>query len=219
MPRDWYGVSMPQPGGSGVGRSLTVYPVSCGAADPEPRFGADEAAIEAEREEEAMKQGVTCGVVAVVILVCSALHTSSYAGSQDRRFRAQPGESVRIVRFNVKSDQRAAFEQFFWQSLKPAAKILDPDAADPAGDFRLLIPRSPNRSGHYTYYVIVDPIRGALSSGETMRDMVRRAFPGKDGEERVERWMRSIALGELAPEGEQFSEADLDAEGPPALPR
>lgn len=158
-----------------------------------------------------MKQRTTLFLVALVLLICSAPQPPTYARPQERRVRAQPGDTVRVVRFNVKPDQRAAFEQFFWQSLKPAAEVLDPDAVDPVGNFRLLIPLSSNRSDHYTYYVIVDPIRGAPSSGETMRDMVRKAFPGKDGEERVERWMKSIALGELAPEGEQFREADLGA--------
>jgi hypothetical protein len=163
-----------------------------------------------------MKATITNGLVAVLLLISSAHHPPTHASSQERRARAQPGDTVRVVRFNVKPDQRAAFEQFFWQSLEPAARILDPDAEDPVGTFRLLIPHSRNRSDHYTYYVIVDPIRGAPRSGETMRDMVRQAFPGEDGEERVERWMRSIALGALAPEGEQFLEADLGAGGPPA---
>jgi len=163
-----------------------------------------------------MTRNSTCGLVALLILICSAHYPPTRASSQERRYRAQPGDTVRVVRFNVKSDRRAAFEQFFWQSLKPAGERLNPDAVDLIGSLRLLIPISPNRSGHYTYYVVVDPIRTAPSSGEVMRDMVRKAFPGRDGEERVERWMRSIVLGDLAPEGEQFLEADLDAESPPA---
>lgn len=47
-----------------------------------------------------------------------------------------------------------------------------------------------------------------------MNDMVRAAFPGEDGARRVGEWMESIVLGALAPEGEQFREADLRASGP-----
>jgi hypothetical protein len=72
-----------------------------------------------------------------------------------------------------------------------------------------------NQKGYLTYYVIVDPARKDASAGETMRDMVRQAFPGADGQERVARWMSSIVLGDERPEGEQFIEADLSAESPP----
>jgi hypothetical protein len=129
--------------------------------------------------------------------------------------RAMPGDTVRVVRFNVKPDGRTEFEQFFWQSLKPAASKLKPELENPVGSFRLLLPKSANRKGYFTYYVIVDPAGQDVSPGETMRDMVRQAFPGADGQERVARWMSSIALGEERPEGEQFIEADLSAESPP----
>lgn len=55
--------------------------------------------------------------------------------------RARPGERVRVVRFNVKPGMRARFEDFFRESLLPAAEILRPEQPDPVGTFRLLIPR------------------------------------------------------------------------------
>ena len=126
-----------------------------------------------------------------------------------QRMRAQPGEKVRIVRFTVSPDMRSEFERFFRESLKPAAERRAGAGADIAGSFRLLIPESINRDKFYTYYVVIDPIRGDLTSGETMRDMVRAAFPGEEGERRVQQWMSSIVLGDMAPVGEDFIEADL----------
>jgi hypothetical protein len=80
---------------------------------------------------------------------------------------------------------------------------------DPVGSFRLLIPESSNDDGSYTYYVLVDPVSDDAPTGEAMRDMVRSAFPGGEGELRVDRWMRSIRLGDVAPVGQDFIEADL----------
>jgi pimeloyl-ACP methyl ester carboxylesterase len=124
----------------------------------------------------------------------------------------RPGETVRIVRFNVKPDGRESFERFFWESLRPAAAtragvpVEDLDL----GGFRLLIPSKPNPQGYFTYYVLVDPAGGPLGAGEVMRDMVREAFPGDEGQERVRRWMESIVLAApFAPAGEEFVEADL----------
>jgi hypothetical protein len=64
-----------------------------------------------------------------------------------------PGETVRIVRFNVKPDERESFERFFWESLRPAAAkragvpVEDLDL----GGFRPLIPSKPNLQGYFTY--------------------------------------------------------------------
>jgi hypothetical protein len=120
------------------------------------------------------------------------------------------------VRFTVKPELRSEFEEFFWISLKPAAQRAAQDGSDPIGTFRLLIPTSPSRDGFYTYYVLVDPIRGDSLSGETMRELVRAAFPGDDGRRRVQRWLSSMVLGDRAPIGEEFAEADLKAAPPPA---
>jgi hypothetical protein len=153
------------------------------------------------------------GLLGVLLaLGCSEQSATPSAASAER---ARPGDAVRVVRFNVKPGERSTFEEFFWHSLKPAAARLSPDAEDPVGGFRLLLPQAENRIGFLTYYVIVDPISTDAPTGEAMRDMVRRAFPGADGQERVRRWMSSIALGEAAPEGEQFNEADLAADNPP----
>lgn len=129
---------------------------------------------------------------------------------------AQPGEMVRVVRFTVRPDAQAEFEEFFWASLKPAARSIASGREDPIGSFRLLIPDSPGGDGFYTYYVLVDPVRGDGPFGEAMRDMVRAAFPGAEGQRRVERWMSSMVLGDRAPVGEDFVEADLSTERPPA---
>lgn len=123
---------------------------------------------------------------------------------------------MRVVRFTVRPDMRSEFEDFFWNSLKPASQRATQDQDDPIGSFRLLIPRSPSRDGFYTYYVIVDPVSGDAPSGETMRDMVRAAFPGEDGQRRVQRWMGSLVLGDRAPIGEDFIEADLRTDAPPS---
>lgn len=161
------------------------------------------------------KQEILGLATVLLTLGCSAHSEAPFAAPHVRHERAKPGDDVRVVRFNVKPDGRSEFEKFFWHSLKPAASKLQPEAEDPLGSFRLLHPKSMNRKGYFTYYVIVDPIKRDVAAGETMRDMVRQAFPGADGQERVRRWMSSIALGEEAPEGEQFIEADLTAESPP----
>ena len=126
--------------------------------------------------------------------------------------RTTPGENVRVVRFTVKPEGRESFERFFWESLRPAAakragvQVQDLDL----GGFRLLIPFKPNPQGYFTYYVLVDPASGALGAGAVMRDMVRDAFPGDEGQERVRRWMESTVLeAPFAPAGEDFVEADL----------
>jgi hypothetical protein len=78
------------------------------------------------------------------------------------------------------------------------------------GGFRLLTPSKPNPQGYFTYYVLADPVGGALGGGEVMRDSVRAAFPGDEGRERVRRWMESMVLeAPFAPGGENFVEADL----------
>lgn len=155
------------------------------------------------------------GVILLVGLSCSHPVTLNHEGARPRPSRAQAGEKVRIVRFTVKPKMRTEFEEFFWNSLKPAAERQAADETDLQGSFRLLIPESLSRNGNYTYYVIVDPISGDAASGETMRDMVRAAFPGEEGQRRVQRWMSSIVLGDLAPVGEVFVEADLKAERRP----
>jgi hypothetical protein len=161
------------------------------------------------------KQEILGLATVLLTLGCSA-HSEPPTAAPDVRYeRARPGDEVRVVRFNVKPDGRDEFEEFFWHSLKPAASKLQPDAENPVGSFRLWLPSSMNRNGYFTYYVMVDPIQGDGPAGEAMRDMVRRAFPGADGQERVRRWMTSIVLGEEAPEGEQFIEADLAAADPP----
>jgi len=126
--------------------------------------------------------------------------------------RTLPGETVRVVRFNVKPEERESFERFFWESLRPAAakragvQLQELDL----GGFRLLIPSRPNPHGYLTYYVLVDPAGGPLGAGEVMRDMVREAFPGEEGQERVRRWMTTMVLeAPFAPAGEDFVEADL----------
>ena len=126
--------------------------------------------------------------------------------------RTQPGETVRVVRFNVKPDERESFERFFWESLRPAAakwQGMPVEDLDLEG-FRLLIPSEPNPQGYFTYDVLVDPAGGSLGAGEVMRDMVRESFPGDEGRARVRRWMESMVLGApFAPVGEAFVEADL----------
>lgn len=163
-----------------------------------------------------MTKHMILGLATILLsLGCSAHSEQPSATQQVQYERAKPGDVVRVVLFNVKPDGRAEFEKFFWHSLKPAAAKLRSEAEDPVGSFRLLLPKSMNRRGYFTYYVIVDPIARDNLAGETMRDMVRQAFPGEDGQERVRLWMSSIVLGDLRPEGEQFVEADLNAENPP----
>jgi hypothetical protein len=126
--------------------------------------------------------------------------------------RTLAGENVLVVRFNVKSGERESFERFFWESLRPAAaKSAGVPVEDlDLGGFRLLVPSKPNLQGYFTYYVLVGPASGALGAGEVMRDMVREAFPGDEGQERVRRWMESMVLeAPFAPAGEDFVEADL----------
>lgn len=168
------------------------------------------------------------GLAALLALGCAGHHAattpatgtpvSTMPASEWQALRPRPGESVRVVRFQVKPDRREEFEEFFWHSLKPAAERLAPDGEDPIGGFRLLIPQLINRDGYFTYYVMVDPVAGERRTGQAMRDMVREAFPGDDGQARVRRWMSSIVLGDLAPVGEQFVEADLSAPEPPDHP-
>jgi hypothetical protein len=118
------------------------------------------------------------------------------------------------VRFTVKPGMQAEFEDFFWSSLKPAADAAASRDGDPVGSFRLLIPASSNRDDSHTYYVLVDPVSGDAGAGEAMRDMVRSAFPGDEGERRVARWMSSIQLGDVAPVGQDFVEANLQGNRP-----
>jgi hypothetical protein len=121
-------------------------------------------------------------------------------------------DTVRIVRFTVKPDQRAAFERFFREDLLTAAakrQGVRAEELDLSG-FRLLIPSAPTAQGYFTYYVVVDVGAGALGTGEVMRDLVREAFPGEDGARRVQRWMATMVLEEpYRPVGETFTEADL----------
>lgn len=135
------------------------------------------------------------------------------AGDSDTGLtRAAPGETVRVVRFNVLPDGRAEFERFFSESLAPAvAKRQGVPLEDlDLGAFRLLLPTAPNRHGYYTYHVLVDPIGFELTSNQAMRDLVRSAFPGEEGERRVRRWMASMVLeAPFTPAAENFVEADL----------
>jgi pimeloyl-ACP methyl ester carboxylesterase len=79
--------------------------------------------------------------------------SSPLSGTALVMLRARPGETVRIVRFNVKPDGRESFERFFWESLRPAAAkragvpVEDLDL----GGFRPLIPSKPNLQGYFTY--------------------------------------------------------------------
>jgi hypothetical protein len=161
-----------------------------------------------------MRRDVSFVLALLLVVSCTGQRPPRTVDSVERT-GARPGDRVRVVRFNVKPGMRAQFEDFFWRSLKPAAETLRPEQSDPVGTFRLLIPESENRDGFYTYYVLVDPIAGEQRSGQAMRDLVRAAFPGEEGERRVRSWMESIVLGELAPVGEQFVEADLRADDPP----
>jgi uncharacterized protein (TIGR02246 family) len=126
--------------------------------------------------------------------------------------RTLAGETVLVVRFNVKPEERESFERFFWESLRPAAAKragVQVEDLDLAG-FRLLIPSKPNPQGYFTYYVLADPSGGALGGGEVMRDLVRESFPGDEGRERVRRWMESMVLdAPFAAAGEDFIEGDL----------
>lgn len=127
-------------------------------------------------------------------------------------------DAIRIVRFNVKPDQRAQFERFFREDLMTAAakrRGVPVEDLDVSG-FRLLTPSAPNAQGYFTYYIIVDATQGAIGTGEVMRDMVREAFPGPDGLARVQRWMSTMVLEEpFRPVGETFTEADLGSGTPP----
>lgn len=155
--------------------------------------------------------------VAQVMRELHATAASSRSPPEETR-RTRPGETVRVVRFHVKPERRADFERFFTEDLTRAAAKLEgiPVKEVNLGTFRLLVPSEANPQGHFVYYVLVDPLRDPLGSGETMRDMVREAFPGEDGEERVRRWMAAMVLDPLfAPYGETFTEADLRAGNPP----
>jgi uncharacterized protein (TIGR02246 family) len=138
------------------------------------------------------------------------------AGNAGMPRRTLPGQTVRVVRFNVKPEERESFERFFWESLRPAAATRAGVQVEDLnlGGFRLLIPSMPNPQGYFTYYVLADPAGGPLGTGEVMRDMVREAFPGNEGRDRVRRWMESMVLeAPFAPAGEDFVEADLRKSG------
>lgn len=130
--------------------------------------------------------------------------------------RAAPGEKVRVVRFKVKPDGREEFERFFRESLLPAAAArrgVAPEDLDPEG-FRLLTPTGADKHGQYTYYILQDPIDFELGSGQVMRDLVRAAFPGEEGERRIARWMTSIVVEEpFQPVAENLVEAELKPDG------
>ncbi|HEY0874887.1 MAG TPA: DUF4440 domain-containing protein [Vicinamibacterales bacterium] len=136
--------------------------------------------------------------------------------------RTLAAETVRVVRFHVKPEERESFERFFWESLRPAAaKRADVQVEDlDLARFRLLIPSKPNPQGYFTSYVLADPAGGALGGGDVMRDMVLEAVPGDEGLGRVRRWMESIVLeAPFAPAGEDFVQADLRNPRVPTLRR
>ena len=163
-----------------------------------------------------MARIVLTGFSLLLVVACAPLPSAHETDRVRSRARTQAGETVRVVRFTVKPDMRVAFEDFFWSSLKPAAQRAASNQADPIGSFRLLVPESLSRNGFYTYYVLIDPIGGSIPTGEAMRDFVRSAFPGEEGQRRIQRWMSSMVLGDDAPVGEDFVEADLSANEPPA---
>ncbi len=122
-----------------------------------------------------------------------------------------PEGPLRIVRFHVKAGGEAEFERFFTESLVPAAEKLSesPEAFERALDrFELLRPMNRTSGVPSTYYVLFRGMRGD-ENGEMMRDLVRRAFPPAEAQERVQRWMRTIDLESLVPRGEDFERVVL----------
>jgi hypothetical protein len=117
------------------------------------------------------------------------------------------------VRFHVKPGSEAEFERFFTESLVPAAEILAelPQAFERALDrFELLRPINRTSGQPSTYYVLFKGT-GEDGSGETMRDLVRRAFSPAEARERVQRWMSTIDLESLVPRGEDFERVVLSS--------
>jgi hypothetical protein len=111
-----------------------------------------------------------------------------------------------VVRFHVRSGQEAAFEEFFTESLLPATERLaeSPEAfRRDLEAFTLLRPVSATSDEPSTYFVLYR-LQGGSVEGEAMRDIVRRGFPGVEGQQRVQRWMNTIDLESLVPQGQIF---------------
>jgi hypothetical protein len=142
-----------------------------------------------------------------------ALCLSACAHGPEPAEPVPPEGPLRIVRFHVKPGSEAEFERFFTESLVPAAEILaeSPQAFERALDrFELLRPINRTSGQPSTYYVLFKGT-GEDGSGETMRDLVRRAFSPAEARERVQRWMSTIDLESLVPRGEDFERVVLSS--------
>lgn len=118
-----------------------------------------------------------------------------------------------VVRFHVKSGRELEFERFFTESLLPATERLaeSPEELRRELDaFTLLRPVNTSRDHPSTYYVLYR-IQGrqAPAQGEAMRDIVRRGFPGAEGQQLVQRWMNTLDLESLVPQGQRFERVNV----------
>jgi hypothetical protein len=146
-----------------------------------------------------------------------ALVMGSCTGGSEPAEPASLGGPYRIVRFHVKEGSEREFERFFTESLvaAAAAESESPEALERAlNGFELLRPINPTPGRPSTYYVL---FRGGMrddASSEIMRDLVRRAFPPAEAQERIERWMGTIDLESLVPRGEDFERVMIRPTGP-----
>jgi hypothetical protein len=69
-------------------------------------------------------------------------------------------------------------------------------------------PRADQPSTYYVMYRFQST--HPVARGEAMRDIVRRAFPPAAAQERLQRWMGTIDLESLIPQGQLFERVPLD---------
>jgi hypothetical protein len=119
----------------------------------------------------------------------------------------------------VKPGQEQEFERFFTESLAPAAQQLAQSQEALERDlqaFTVLRPTTSAPGGPVTYYVIYrmpDGPAEARNRGQALRDIVRAAFPPDEAQQRIQRWMSTIDLESLVPQGQQFERLVLGASG------
>lgn len=150
-----------------------------------------------------------------VFLLVMAAGSIGCASTQSTRPDSAGNGRYRIVRFHVKPGQETEFERFFRESLLPATERLaeSPEAFRRELDaFTLLRPVNNASDGRRTYYAIYH-FQGSQgpTQGEVLRNIVRRGFPGAEGEQRIRRWMDTLDLESLIPQGQLFERVIVDS--------
>lgn len=155
-------------------------------------------------------------VLAVAIVLSAA---GSAAVQRSESTNVPQAEQYLVVRFHVKPGQEQEFERFFTESLAPAAQQLAQSQEALERDLRaftILRPTTIAPGEPVTYYVIYrmpGSPAGDRDRGEALRGIVRAAFPAAEAEQRIQRWMSSIDLESLVPQGRQFERLVLGAAG------